>query len=57
MCVAPNDIFSVRICHTNLQFILQRIHTVDCILHRDMCRFLHRFLPQVEWIHVSLPLM
>ena len=30
MCVAPNDIFSVRICHTNLQFILRIL-----ILHRD----------------------
>lgn len=29
---------------------------MDRILHRDMCRFLHHF-DQVEWIHVSLPMM
>ena len=56
MCVTFDDFFNRR-HHINSQLILQRIHTVDCILHRDMCHFLHRFLPQVEWIHVSLPLM
>ena len=56
MCVTFDDFFNRR-HHINPQLILQRIHTVDCILHWDMCHFLHRFLPQVEWIHVSLPLM
>ena len=56
MCVTLNDFFNRR-RHINLQLIRQEVHTADRILHRDMCRFLHRSLHQVEWIHVGLPLM